>query len=126
VPGSPAEVRARVDAAARRFGLEVAPEPSGLRANSRGARAEWAECGQILVYDRDSETQRSGWASPGARDATVGVGLAPAAPAGTQVTVVARFGATYTNRYVNLPFSAGCASSGVLERALLDAAGGGP
>ncbi len=125
VPGSPAEVRARVEAAARRLGLDVSPEPSGLRAESRSAQAEWAGCDPILVYDRDSETQRSGWASPGARSATVNVSLAPAAPAGTQVTVAARFAATYTNRYVNLPVIAGCDSAGVIERALLDAAGGG-
>jgi hypothetical protein len=53
------------------------------------------------------------------------VSFAPAAPEGTQVTVAARFAATYTNRFTNLPVTAACASIGTVERALLDAAAGG-
>lgn len=124
VSGSPAEVLARVEAAMRGLGLDPRPEPSGLRGGSRGARAEWAECEALLVYDfeGDGGSRRSGWAYPGARDAAVTASFAPA-PGGTRVTVSARFGATYTNRFVNLPATAACGSNGVVEGALLDAAG---
>lgn len=127
VGGPPAEVRARVEVAMRGLGLDARPDPSGLRAETRGgAKAEWAECRAVLVYDFDSEeTRRSDWAHPGARDSAVSASFAPAAGGGTQVTVAARFGATYTNRFKNQPETAACASNGVVESALLDAAGGG-
>lgn len=126
VAGPPAEVRARVEAAMR--GLGLSPEatgPTAFRAESRAARAEWAECDAILTYDfeGDGGSRRSGWAYPGARGAVVTAAFDPA-EGGTRVDVSTRFAATYTNRFVNLPTTAACESNGVVEAALLGAAGG--
>ena len=78
----------------------------------------------VLVYDRTQEVTRSSWAEPQAREGDVTLGLSPAGEGQMAVTVSARFGATYTDRYRNLPFDGRCRSTGELERALLQAAAG--
>ena len=61
-------------------------------------------------------------ARPQSRAAELRVTLTPVA-AGTQVSLATSFEATYHHRYRNTPFTAACASTGALERTLLDAAG---
>jgi hypothetical protein len=66
---------------------------------------------------------RSDWARPGAREAAGSVGLRAGRGDGPDggdgwPTETA---ATYTDRYRNLPFQESCATTGILERRLLDA-----
>lgn len=119
------EVRGRLERAMR--GLGLAPEASSgrLRASFRGGAAQtWSDCPRIVIEDRTENVNRSDWASPQAREGAVTVGVAPAGGEQTAVTVSARFAATYTDRYRNLPVEGRCRSTGELERALLGAAAG--
>lgn len=87
------------------------------------AREEWAECRVVVVVDDTERDRRADWARPQARQGRLTIGLFPSG-AGTAVDVSARFTATYLDRYRNTPFLYPCRSTGVLERELLDAAGG--
>lgn len=121
VAGDPAQALERAGEALRRAGFSV--EPAGrlaLEGTVRGAaRPEWASCRRIVVWDYDSSARRAHWASPGARRAEIVVRAVPA-PNGARVETDADFTATYTNRYKNLGFESDCASTGVLERSVLD------
>jgi hypothetical protein len=118
-----AAVQARVERTLRDAGLTPEPAPGGgLRALARGAPdPAWADCPRVVVRDESTEYVRSHWASPGARETAVNVGLRAAVDGRTEVRVATETAATYTDRYRNLPFQESCASPGVLERRLLDA-----
>jgi hypothetical protein len=122
-----AAVRARVERALREVGLAPEPAPGGrLRAVARGAPdSAWADCPRVVVRDESTEYVRSHWAAPGARETAVSVSLRPAGEGRTEVTVAAESAATYTDRYRNLPFREACATTGALERRLLEAAAAG-
>lgn len=84
-----------------------------------GAAEAWAACDGIWVDDNYSLAKRSDFARPQARGADVRVDAVEAA-AGSRVTVSTRFDASYRDRFRNFGFRAPCASTGVLERLLLD------
>ncbi len=119
-----AAVQARVERSLREAGLTTEPAPGGgLRAFARGAPdPAWADCPRVVVRDESTEYVRSHWASPGARETAVDVGLRAAGDGRTtEVRVATETAATYTDRYRNLPFQGSCGSTGILERRLLDA-----
>jgi hypothetical protein len=118
------QVRDRIAAALRDLGLPPEPTRSGVQAVARGsASRDWADCRLALISSYQDDAPRHQWESPGARQARIEVSLAPAG-SGTRVSVEPRFSATYRDPFRNLPVERGCASTGALERRLLDAAGG--
>jgi hypothetical protein len=83
--------------------------------------AGWAECELAVRTDRSSDTPRPRRARQRVdRDLALTITVGEAGGA-TEV----RLDATFTERQIhpwrNLPFRTGCVSTGVLERALLDA-----
>ena len=127
VDGPADAVRTRAERALRDAGLTPEATPGGgLRAVARGsADPSWADCQRLVVRDESTEYVRSDWARPGARETEVSVGLRPAGGGRTEVTVATETAATYTDRYRNLPFQEACATTGALERRLLDAVAAG-
>jgi hypothetical protein len=121
VPGAPAEVRGRVEAAAAGLGLVARPGPE-LRLTRTNAPAEWADCPTRVVRSMGETVNRVDFAAPQARAADVLVSLT-ASGEGTAVAISPAFTATYHDIYRNLPLEGQCPSTGRLERALLDAAG---
>ncbi|HMR31657.1 MAG TPA: hypothetical protein PKA13_14660 [Geminicoccaceae bacterium] len=123
VSGTPDEARERIQAAASGLGLAAQAEPGpGLRLASTGAPPEWADCPTIVIRSDGEVVNRVDFAAPQARMAEVSVGLVPAGQ-GTTVSLSPSFSATYRDIFRNLPRTGPCASTGVLERTLLDAAG---
>jgi hypothetical protein len=124
VAGAPDEVRARLSAAAAGLGLATQPgADTELRLVRAGAPAEWADCATQLVRHQDDDRgARVDFAAPLARSASVAIGLAGTA-GGTTVSIAPQFTASYRNIYNNLAFERSCASTGYLERSLLNAAG---
>ncbi len=115
-------VHERVAAELRALGLVPQATPDGLTAEVGGSEVEgWADCPRIVVRDPSKPT-RSGWAAPQARTGAVTAVLRPEGKDRTRVSVATRFAATYNNRFVSLPTSRPCASTGALEQRLLDAA----
>ena len=84
----------------------------------------WAECERAWVSDQSMNSTSPSRASPISRDLTLEVTVREVA-AGTKVQPLARFTEQQLN-YYNLPFTQPCRSTGVLERALLDALGATP
>lgn len=103
-------------------GLGFAPAEDGVRLRA-AAPEPWADCATVTVRGAsgDDGNGRRDFARPQTRRALVAAGAVPAGD-GSIATVDARFSATYLDRYVNLPFTRGCRSQGVLEQRLLDAA----
>jgi hypothetical protein len=122
VAGAPDEVRARLQSAAGGLGLTAQVERDALRLTRSGAPVDWADCPTMIVRNNDGEAVRVDFAAPQARMADVHVSLTPVA-GGTAVAVSTGFTATYRDVYRNLPRTGPCTSAGLLERALLDAAG---
>jgi hypothetical protein len=84
----------------------------------------WADCERAWVSDPTSNSPSPSRASPISRDLTLEVTVRTVG-AGTEVQPLARFTEQQLN-YSNLPFTQPCRSTGVLERALLDALGAAP
>jgi hypothetical protein len=87
--------------------------------------AGWAECERARVIDHNSNSRRPTRARPLSRDLTLEITVSES-DAGTEVQPVARFTELQNDPYTNWPFIQPCRSKGVLERTLLDAAGGAP
>ena len=87
--------------------------------------AGWADCKRAWVTDRSSDNARPRRAQPISRDLALDVTLRESA-VGVEVRPVARFTEQQHDRWRNMPFTQPCRSTGVLERALLDALGGAP
>jgi hypothetical protein len=85
--------------------------------------AGWAHCERAWITDRSSDSRRPRRARPISRDLALEVAVRESA-SGVEVQPVARFTEQQQNRWRNLPFTQPCRSTGVLERALLDALGG--
>jgi hypothetical protein len=86
--------------------------------------AVWADCERAWVSDPSMNSPSPSRASPISRDLALEVTVREGA-AGTEVQPLARFTEQQLN-YTNLPFTQPCRSTGVLERALLDALGATP
>jgi hypothetical protein len=93
-----------------------------IQARKAAADPSWAECGRVLVEDPTTDFSRKNWADPRERS-TIVEAWARSSPEGTLVHLVARHAASYRNIYTNLPLMRPCATTGVLEALLLDAAG---
>ena len=87
--------------------------------------AGWAHCERAWITDRSSDSRRPRRARPISRDLALEVAVRESA-GGVEVQPVARFTEQQHNRWRNMPFTQPCRSTGVLERALLDALGGAP
>jgi hypothetical protein len=87
--------------------------------------AGWADCERARVIDHNSNSRRPTRARPLSRDLVLEITVSES-DAGTEVQPVARFTELQNDPYTNWPFIQPCRSKGVLERALLDAAGGAP
>lgn len=123
VSGTPDEVRGRLQEAASRLGLGAQAEAgTDLRLVRAGAPAEWADCPTIVIRSQGETVNRVDFAAPQARAAEMRVGIVQAGQ-GTTVSLSPSFSASYHDIYRNLPRTGPCTSTGVLERALLDAAG---
>jgi hypothetical protein len=85
----------------------------------------WADCERAWVRDRSSDNARPTRARPLSRDLALEVTVDETA-AGTAVQPLARFTEQQNDPYRNWPFTQPCRSTGVLEKALLDALGGAP
>ena len=86
----------------------------------------WADCERRRVYDgTGSGSTRVGWALRVDRDLALEIAVAGQAGA-TAVTVDARFAEEQINSWSYAHFMQPCRSTGVLERALLDALGTRP
>ena len=85
--------------------------------------AGWADCERARVIDRTSNSRRPTRARPLSRDLALEVTVRESA-GGTEVQPVAQFTEQQNDPYRNWPFTQACRSTGVLERALLDALGG--
>jgi hypothetical protein len=86
----------------------------------------WADCERRRVYDSTgSGSTRVGWALRVDRDLALEIALDGQAGA-TAVTVDARFAEEQINSWSYAHFTQPCRSTGVLERALLDALGAPP
>ncbi len=81
--------------------------------------AVWADCERAWVSDPSMNSPSPSRASPISRDLSLEVTVRQGA-AGTEVQPLARFTEQQLD-YSNLPFTQPCRSTGVLERALLDA-----
>lgn len=123
VAGPADAVRARAERALREAGFAAERAPGGgLRAVARGAPdPAWSDCRPVVVRDENNEYVRSDWARPGARQTAVSVALQPAGSGRTEVTVATETVATYNDRFRALPFQESCATTGALERRVLDA-----
>jgi hypothetical protein len=86
--------------------------------------ALWADCERAWVSDQSSNSPGPTRASPISRDLTLEVTVHESA-AGIEVQPLARFTEQQLD-YRNLPFAQPCRSTGVLERALLNAVGATP
>ena len=80
----------------------------------------WADCERRRVSDNSSSSTRMGWALRVDRDLALQADVAEAAGA-TQVAVDARFTEEQINTWSYQHFMQPCRSTGVLEKALLDA-----
>jgi hypothetical protein len=87
--------------------------------------AGWADCERAWVTDRSTDSARPRRARPISRDLALEVTFRESA-GGVEVQPVARFTEQQMNWWRNLPFTQPCRSTGVLERALLDALGVAP
>jgi hypothetical protein len=87
--------------------------------------AGWAYCERARIIDRSSDSRRPRRARPISRDLALEVAVRDSA-GGAEVEPIARFTEQQHNRWRNMPFTQPCQSTGVLERALLDALGGAP
>jgi hypothetical protein len=87
--------------------------------------AGWADCERAWITDRSSDSARPRRARPISRDLALEVAVRANA-GGVEVQPVARFTEQQHDRWRNMPFTQPCRSTGVLERALLDALGGTP
>lgn len=106
----------------------VSADPAAgiIRAERRAYQdAGWADCERAWVRDRSSNNARPTRARPISRDLALEVAVRESA-AGTEVQPGAQFTEQQLNPYRNWPFTQPCRSTGVLERALLDALGGTP
>ena len=84
--------------------------------------AGWADCERARVIDRTSNSRRPTRARPLSRDLALEVTLRESA-GDIEVQPLARFTEQQNDPYRNSPFTQPCRSTGVLERALLDAIG---
>lgn len=88
-----------------------------------GAPAEWFICDRIIVLDRTSDHNQRQWADPEDLKARVGVTVSRLGTR-TSVSIAPRFTGIYRDRFVNQTFERACATAGILEPAVLGAAGG--
>ncbi|MGD9507761.1 MAG: hypothetical protein AB7I59_19535 [Geminicoccaceae bacterium] len=120
VSDGPEQVADRIVARLTALGLSVSDRSAtGLTARSTSALPAWATCPPRLVGGGDD---RRVMASARTRQALVRVGFVSAG-GGTRVEVEADFTAGYTNPIRAATFTAGCRSTGMIEAAVLEAAG---
>ena len=118
--GSPEQVTERIAARLTALGLQVSGRSAtGLTATSQSASPDWARCLPRRVSSGDD---RRLMATARTRRATIHVGLTPV-DGRTAVEVRAEFEASYNNPTRAETFSAACESTGVIEAAVLEAAG---
>ena len=87
--------------------------------------AGWADCERAWVTNRSSESPRPRRARPLSRDLALAVAVRETS-VGAEAQPVARFTEQQNDPWRNLPLTQPCRSTGVLERALLDALGVAP
>lgn len=120
VPGGSEQAADRIAARLTALGLTVSDRSaSGLTARSASALPAWAACPPRRVGGGDD---RRVLASVKTRQAQIRVDLAPS-NGQTRVEVQANFTASYTNPIRAETFTADCRSNGVIEAAVLEAAG---
>ena len=120
VPDGPERVADRIAARLSELGLTVSDRSAtGLTARSSSALPAWAACPPRRVGGGDD---RRVIASARTRQAQIRVDLVPM-DGRTQVEVQAIFTASYTNPIRAETFTADCRSNGVIEAAVLEAAG---
>ena len=112
---------------ANRIALVSADQATGVIEAERRDYQDglWADCERAWVRDRSSDNARPVRARPLGRDLTLEVTVRASA-AGTEVRPLARFTEQQNDPYRNWPFTQSCRSTGVLEKALLDALGPAP
>ena len=104
---------------------EANPATGVIEAGRRDFQdAVWADCERAWVSDESSNSPSPSRASPISRDLALQVTVHESV-AGSEVQPLARFTEQQLD-YRNLPFTQPCRSTGVLERALLDALGATP
>lgn len=120
VPGGAEQASERITARLTELGLTVSDRSAtGLTARSSSALPAWAACPPRRVSGGDD---RRVIASPKTRLAQIRVGLTTT-DGRTQVEVRADFTASYTNPIRAETFTADCRSTGMIEAAVLEAAG---
>ena len=124
VPASPELARERVADRLRRQGFTVSRSDGPVLSLHAGAAAPaptWVRCPRVIAEDPVSARHRSSFQP--AEGVRVGINARFAAvDGGTRVSLDPSFVGRYVNPYINTGFESGCASTGVLERNLLDAA----
>lgn len=128
VRASPAEAVARAAARLRAAGFEVTELASAAVPTLRGELASgadpgWARCAGIWTNDPFSDVGRSRFVQAGGRRSTVLVRVS-SLPQGTSVEVDLHTIGLYTHAFTGDIVEARCATTGVLERAVLEAAAG--
>jgi hypothetical protein len=123
VTGTPFAARTKLGRHLSTLGLTlVSGQADGpMVVDSFVAREEWADCRSVQVVDDTGRLIRVDWARPQGRIGALTIVVATR-QGGTGVDIQSRFAATYLDRYRNTPFQHHCASTGELERSLLDAA----
>lgn len=124
VDAPPATARDRIAAALTQRGFDVVRGDDGfltVKGERRAGDASWALCERALVRDPNTDTRRQRWEDRNALR-TVVVARTGRLGAQTNVALDILLVGQYVNSFVNEPFEQRCASSGVLEKALLDAA----
>lgn len=121
VAGPPAVVAERVAGGFRRLGVAApsAKDDGSLGTTLGHVRTDWARCRPHLVSGGDD---RRVLATANRRYGEVTVGLAEV-PAGTRVDVQTRYIGVYRNTATGYQFETPCESTGIVEDALLAAAG---
>jgi pimeloyl-ACP methyl ester carboxylesterase len=125
VPLPAATVIERLDAGLRVRGLVLqgpASEPGPIEAVGAGpATRGWADCPTLRLTDPSRRTNRNALAQAGEVTTRVVVSVQPITAGETRVAVRAQHTGSYVNIFTNIAQTGACASTGVLERALLGA-----
>lgn len=128
VRARPTEAAERAAARLRAAGFEVTRLASAAVPTLRGELASgadpaWARCAGIWTNDPFSDVGRSRFVQAGGRRTTVVVRVS-SLPQGTSVEVDLHTIGLYTHGFTGAIVEARCATTGALERAVLEAAAG--
>ena len=125
VPLPQATVIERLDAVLRVRGLVLlgrATGPGPIEAVGTGpATRGWADCPTLRLSDPSRRTNRSALAQADRATTRVLASVQPISPTETRVAVRAQHSGSYVNLFTNTPQQGACASTGALERALIEA-----